>query len=453
MTRQKIRGSVLLLALLLIAVAGLLTAGWIALISARGNLVEQNAAAIQRRIALENSRALAQEFMLERVLPSTAGAAFSYDLPDPGWGGLSIPAWNSAPLLSVQPAAGVNHFNPGNGDGYTFDPVDESGHYVTLRDGDANPERKFQIKSRSPLLSGTLLASQRPTLDPSASTGFSGLDVVGAAFLWTYPTAASFTVSSYSTADGVSNLSLTNSAGSDISLNNLALPRQIANPRGGGAAFYDGQLDALDNSTAGANSSFAKAAVAAVNGSLVDPDDSDGITCDGAGNVTVTLNKPGLGNVLITAGWPNPGDPPIPGGVSTLTLIGQPTVGDAVADDLPAILILVDITSGNLPTISLSQHNSRRLVLGVKKAATAGSLSLRFTTTAATWRLMLELENSPATLTTAGIVTLQGGIRSDRAVAISGGSARLTLETDPKNLSRLATRTAWVESYEIITPP
>jgi hypothetical protein len=443
------RGSALLLVLLLIAVVGLLTAGWIALVSARGNLVEQNAAAVQRRIALENSRALAQEFLLERVLPSTSGAAFNYDLPDTGWGGISIPSWSGAPLLSTTQPAGVNHFSPGNGGGYTFVPVTSDGQYVILHDGDANPQRKFQVRSRSPLLAGQLLVSQYPTLDSTASVALSGLAVGGAAFLWKYPTAANFTANSYATPDSVSSISITNSSGSTVLLNNLALPRLVANPRSGGADFYHGQFDALDNPTAGANSSLANVGASPVNGTLVDADNSDGVTCDGSGNVTVTLDNAALGNVLITSGWPNPGDPAIPGGVSTLTLVGQSTSSNATADDEPAIIVLLDITSGNLPTIRLTQHNSRRLVLGVKKAGAAGNLALQFTTTSAVWRLMLEVENSPATLTTAGIVTLQGGIRSDRSVALSGGTVSLTLEPNPLNLSRLATRNAWIESNQI----
>jgi len=235
-------------------------------------------------------------------------------------------------------------------------------------------------------------------------------------------------------AEFVSALSLTNSAGSALLMNNLALPRQVANPRNGGASFYDGQFDALDNSNAAANSSFTKVAVSAVNGSAVDADNTDGVTCDGSGHVTITLDKPALGNVLIT------------GGVTTLTLTGQASAGNVAADDLPSILVLLDLTSGSLPAITLAQHNSRRLVLAVKKTFAAGTLAMQFTTSSATWRLLLELENTPVTLTTSGIVTLQGGIRSDRAVALSDGTITLTLESDPKLLERLATRNAWVES-------
>ena len=51
----------MILALLLIAVAGALTAGWIAVVTARSAMTEQMTAASQRRIALENSKALTRK--------------------------------------------------------------------------------------------------------------------------------------------------------------------------------------------------------------------------------------------------------------------------------------------------------------------------------------------------------------------------------------------------------
>lgn len=424
----------MILALLLIAVAGVLTAGWVVLITARSSMVEQTAAAVQRRIALENSKALAQEFMLERVLPSTSGAAFSYNLDDPAWGGISMQAWSSAPLLSLQKAAGVNHFNPGNGDGYTL--VVPS----TLQNGGDNPSRTYHIKSRSPLLAGTLLSSQTPTLTPGVSISIGSLAVAGTAFIWAPNLSMTFTANSVAAPAGASSFSFTNSAGSALAMNNLALPRQIANPRNGGAVFYTGQFDAIHNTNSAANSSQAKTGGGAtVDGSTASS--SNGVVCDGNGHVTITLNTPGLGNVYI------------PGGISTLTLEGQATIGDAAADALPALLIVVDQpaidpadpNSRDLTTITLNQHNSRRLDLAVKKAS--GSLAVHFSTTTPAWRLLLELENTPVAFTATGIATVQGGIRSDRAITLSGGSVRLTPETDSKNLERLATRTAWVESF------
>lgn len=430
--KDVIDGSALVTVLLLIAVAGILTAAWVTLISARSGMVEQMATAVQRRIALENSKALAQEFMLERVLPSASGSAFDYNLSDPGWGGISVPAWDSAPLLSTQKAAGVNHFNPGNGDGYTLDLL------ASVRDGNASFQRKYQIKSRSPLLAGSLLLSQTPTLSPAALIDIGNLTVMGGAFIWNPNLSMTFTTSSYSMPEGGSAVTFANSSGgSTLPMNNLALPRQIANPRSGGALFYSGQFDAINNLHPAANSSTAKVTAAGivVDGSTVSS--SNGVSCDGNGNVTITLNAPDLGNVYI------------PGEISSLTLEGQNVANDAVADDLPAILIVVDqslSSTRDLAYINLTQYNSRRVDLAVKKASAIGKLPVRFITPSTTWRLLLELENTPILLITINTITVQGGIRSDRAITLIGG-ALLTLENDPKYLERLSTRTAWIESF------
>ncbi|HEY8899546.1 MAG TPA: hypothetical protein VIM61_03985 [Chthoniobacterales bacterium] len=438
------RGSALLLALLLVAVVGVLTAGWLSLVTARANYVEQLAAATKRRVAYENSRSLASEFLLERLISSTSGTAATFALADPTWGAITVPAWSSAPLLSVEAPAGVNLFSPGNGDGYTFVPNDNANNYILLGDGISNTPsipRKFQLRSRSPLLSGTLLVSQTPTLTPSATVAFSGLDTAGLTFLWTYPTSIGLTSNSYTTLPGVSLFSILSLGGNTVLMNNLALPRQIANPRTGGASFYAaGQFDALDNSNPAANSSRAKVTTAAVNGLVSDNDNSDGVTCTAdplgllPGTVTVTLDNPALGNVLIT------------GNVLTLNLVGQSTYPNAAADDLPAILILIDQSSGVLPIVNLSLQNSRRVILAVKSTAAVLPLVMNFTAISPSWRLLLELENVPVNINAIGFVSQIGGIRSDRSVLVVAGSVRILPENDPKFLGQLATRTAWVES-------
>jgi len=425
---------------------GFLTVAWIALVSARGSYVEQMSAATQRRIALENSRALAQEFMLERVLPSSSGAAFNYpDSSDPAasaWGGINVLAWGSAPLLSSTKSAGANYFNPGNGDDY-FLPVT-----VTLHDGNTDPDRDFQIdpyptrtfqiKSRSPLLAGTLLSIQYPTLSSSATVSIASLDVAGAAFLRKTPLSANFTADSYSTPLDVGAISLTNSDGVGLVMNNLAVPRQIANPRSGGADFYAyGQFDAIHNSNPAANSAYTKASGGITVDGSTDSDNTDGVTCDASGNVTITLASLPRTNVYI------------PGNISTLTIVGQPTRADVTADNQLATLIVVDEVPAStrpLSTVTFSQYNNRRLDLAIKKT-TSSTVTLQFSTTSAEWRLLLELENTPVTFASTGTVTLQGGIRSDRTIAHSTGSVRLTAEPDPEYLEQLATRTAWVESY------
>lgn len=426
------------MALLLIAVAGVLTAGAVSVLMARSGMVEQMSAASQRRIALENSKALAQEFILERVMRAPSGGPFECNLSPASLGGITMPAWGAAPLQTVGPLDDVNIFDPGNGGGYKMETT------ATVRDGESSFERKYIVRSRSPVLAGNLLTLQTPA---SGFISVSALDVDGSAFVWAPSGAMTFTPDSYSKPGSSATVSFQNSAGTTLMPANLAIPQQIANPRMGlgvSSAIYAGQFDAINNNTAAANSSYAKVTSGAytlVDGDDPDNDNVDGITCDGDGVVTITLATIELGNVYI------------PGNVSTLILDGQTTLNDTAADAMSSILIVVDQSASatRLDHVTLNNHNSRRFALAVKSAPGASNLPMQFTTGAANWRLLLELENTPILVTSTGIATIRGGIRTDRSVnldssAITGG-LKLTLDSDPKYLERLATRTAWIESY------
>lgn len=418
------RGSALVFTLLVVAVMGLVAAGWLAVISARAGFVERAQAAIERRIALENSKALAQEFMLERVLVSTSTEPFTCSLEPAALGGISVPAWSQSALRSFEKAAGVNHFNPGNGDGYKISLS------IGLSDGAATSTRTYHAKSRSPLLAGTLLSLQKPAAPPLAAGAF---DVEGAAFVWVPSLSMAFTPRLSSVPDGAAAITFVNSAGQTILPNNLALPRQIADPRVSGG-IYDGEFDAIDNAQPNARSSAAIALSGGitVNGATVDSDPGDGVLCDGEGHVTIRLDVRGLPNVRLVDG------------VRTLTLDGQSVDGDLSADDRPALLVVAE--SADLTRITLAHHNNRRLVLAVKSPAVAAELPVEFTQSSAVWRLLLEAENTPIALAAPGTATIRGGIRTDRNISLAG-RATLQPEADPKNLERLATRTAWIESF------
>ncbi|MEO6847878.1 MAG: hypothetical protein ABI443_09925, partial [Chthoniobacterales bacterium] len=389
-------GSALIIAMLLIAVSSVLITGWVAIITARSGMVNQMTTTTQRRIALENSKALAQEFVLERIIPSTSGAEFSYNLSDPAWGGIDVPGWASAPFLSITKADGYNHFNPGSGDGYTLDTL------ITLNDGTQTPPQYiYHVKSRSPLLSGILLSSQTPTLTTPRTLAIGAINVSGSAFVWTPSTSMNFTPTSYATAERVTPVTtFATSGGSTLLMSNFALPPTAANPRTGDpiTSLYIGLFDAINNSNAAANSSVAKATTPIlVDGSAIS---SNGVVCDGNGNVTITLNTQELTNVHITGGAPTPSPSPSPAPpaappITTLTIQGQAAVNDVAADGLPSTLIVVDqVAASSLTRITLTQNNSRRFMLAVKRDSLGSDLRVEFTTSSATWRMLLEIENT-----------------------------------------------------------
>jgi hypothetical protein len=50
-------------------------------------------------------------------------------------------------------------------------------------------------------------------------------------------------------------------------------------------------------------------------------------------------------------------------------------------------------------------------------------------------------------------VNIVGGIRTDHSFEVNGGSVNLMQETQPAVLEALASRNAWIESYESTPPP
>ncbi len=123
--------------------------------------------AINRRIILENSRALATEYLLENVLPFSYHDAptINFDALD-GWGAFSLaPSGQTlVPLNSTTVQHGVaggvsfgqvNHFAPGLGGGF------QSVISGTLSDGESDYGWAFYAKSRSPVFAGDLLTIQR----------------------------------------------------------------------------------------------------------------------------------------------------------------------------------------------------------------------------------------------------------------------------------------------------
>ncbi|MEO6846120.1 MAG: hypothetical protein ABI443_02195, partial [Chthoniobacterales bacterium] len=311
--------------------------------------------------------------------------------------------------------------------------------------------------SRSPLLSGILLSSQTPTLTTPRTLAISAINVSGSAFVWTPSTSMNFTPTSYATAEGVTPVTFATSGGSTLLMSNFALPPTATNPRTGDpiTSLYIGLFDAINNSNAAANSSVAKATTPIlVDGSAIS---SSGVVCDGNGNVTITLNTAALTNVHITGGAPTPSPSPSPAPpaalpITTLTIQGQAAVNDVTADGLPSTLIVVDqVAASSLTTITLTQNNSRRFMLAVKRDSLGSNLPVQFTTSSATWRMLLEIENTNVQLTPTGSATINGGIRSDSNLTLPSGTLNLILESDPKYLDRLSSRAAWVENY-IYTP-
>lgn len=433
--RHSRSGSALLILLVLMIVGGALMAGWLSVLGTQTNYVEQFEVASNHRIAYDNADAVAREYMLSQVLASSSAAGATVTL-DGGWGSVTIPASTGTPLTStVQPT--VNHFNPGNGDGYTLDVS------VQIDDGTGMPtaaNRLYQAKSRSPILSGDLFIGDNPTLTPGADSSVSGsINVSDRTFLWVpnSPNTFSLTTSSY-TGPATAQVTLHNSGGDTVLMSNFPFVK-LTSGYVNGAPSYAGNIDVVRNSS-GINSLYAKV----TEGTYIDVDgsavqSSQGVSSDGAGNVTINLLDNDLTNVFVEKN------------VTSLTLTGQSTDTDyETAGNQAAILILVNQSSGNLTSVQLTNRNNRKLVFAVKKS-TASTLAFSAPqASSGVWRSIFTIENTPTTWTIpAGqTLSLEGGIQSDRAVSATGGGISISIESDPKLLERYTARDGWVEGYD-----
>ena len=160
-------GTIVVYALIVLAVGAVVLAGWVQLLATRSANVEIKASEVQRRITLENSRLLASQYLLQNVFSGT----FSGPVTNSNsWGRFVIPASATSALDSAALAAPggssntINHFSPGSYGGYTLDLT------VSLSDGLTNFRALFRARSRSPMLGYDLFTQQ----DPSISLAVSG---------------------------------------------------------------------------------------------------------------------------------------------------------------------------------------------------------------------------------------------------------------------------------------
>ena len=173
------RGSVLVLCLVMAALGTIGVAAWFSLLDARSHQVEASFKALERRVALNNSRALAYQVLYSQNLHANGGLAADtvYSLPA-GKGTATIKAFNQAPLKSTTTGSpSRNGATPG-----TSNTTDVA---VTLNDGLSNTPWIFRLRNYNPTLGGDLLSLHTPVDFANAAPLVSGnLRVKGRAVFW-----------------------------------------------------------------------------------------------------------------------------------------------------------------------------------------------------------------------------------------------------------------------------
>lgn len=309
--------------------------------------------------------------------------------------------------------------------------------------GGENISRRFLIKSRSSVLSGTPAAFHMPSASVSGS-----LSIAGQTLLW--QPAGAYTMASISYATpSTPGFSLIGGNGTGIPASNFPFIPLTGSETAGTPPIpvFDGTLNVIAN-TSGINSLAVMSETSAVNGRQIvtgsEASDSNGVISDGSGKVTIDLLNPDLGNVLVTDGTDH------------LILKGQSSAADRIAaGNAAAVLIIVHLTNtdltNNIPPldqVEFQNSNHRKLVLAIKTASGLGTV-LNFPQAGPdSWRLVLTLENTPVTFQLSGASQdVIGGIQTDHAVSVQNGSLNLISETDPKLLDRLTARDGWIEVY------
>ncbi len=449
------RGSVLVVSLLLLLAGTVGMASMTALLSTRTRFVSDMEYGIQRRIALRNCRALVHHyFMRQGIGDADNGGTLS--LGD--WGTIDIPATGGSPLGSQQEFSLVNYLSPGLDRGFTEDVI------ATIRQDIPNDSSgdefstsyRLQLKSRSPLLGGTLLVLQKPMTTPpiGAETDLQGaIQVNGNSLLWDDEDLAGSELGSFFTRTydhpgtilvNIKNLSATHfpptnfpfyvrSTGySDVGVN--------------GAPVLDGrfnmmQLGSYPPASPDPNDAKKKNTLhykMVMNSSPTQVDGTfdyivgavSGDELAGERRITIDLNNPAVSPVIVNDG------------VYHLHLLGL--TDSVTADEKPPGFIIV--RSAELKTVTLENDNFRRLVVAFE--GDHGNIDVGVTSTTQ-WRALITATASPLTfqLGVGNSLAIQGGVRTDSRLNVSTGQLVLNRETNPETLELMDPREAWIEIY------
>lgn len=439
-SRRAERASTILLALVIMAIGTLGVLAWASLIRARAVDVDATGEALDRRIRYENSRAMGEAYAAYRMGASGTNNAVNTELSD-AWGRLSLSQWTGTPLATEISTTGVNHASP----------VSLSSHVTELsflvNDGLSDHTVAYSLRSESPLLTGDLFVAHAPASGSLAVTA--PLHVQGRAILWAGGAPHSYTglrAERYFLPLG-GTVAVPNLAGASNLPDNLPRVPLTSGLTSGATPDYSGHRLVVENTTAAANSYLAKVQATShveVSGAVASGMTGDPVHSDGLGNVTLDLGSSGLGHVIVTGG-------------TRLVLQGQPDAAAASnAGNLPPVVVVVRSSAILSSGVQLAgQTNGRGLILAMRQSGGATSFTVG-ATAAAQWRLLLELERTPAVfnLGTSGGLTIMGGISTDASVA-SAGAGNITLVRENvsdlrESLAYFASRLGWVDRRPLV---
>ena len=414
-------GTIVVYALIVLAVGAVVLAGWVQLLATRSANVEIKASEVQRRITLENSRLLASQYLLQNVFSGT----FSGPVTNSNsWGRFVLAAavTPSTALNSTNSASSrgafytnVNHFSLGSYGGYTLDLTATNYDGTTNVDGRPNSATYlFRARSRSPMLGYDLFTQQ----DPSISLAVSGnVTAANNVMLWN-PALGPYSF--------VGNTTNTYQAGATNATGPTPLGFALA-PMTSWSTNFSGSVRTLDpDPTITINTLWDKGGKGfLVPLNLTNNFSTNGLQVTTNGVVTVDLN---------TLTWTNKISLSQSTNDYRMRITGNTTTNIST-------LVIVATNASRLTNIAFTgAANTKRLYLGIRNSpvlTVSGS---------GTWRLGATFEQSPVTITTTGW-QITGGIRADRNFTVSGGALTIAREMDPATMESLLDRVGWLEVY------
>jgi type II secretory pathway pseudopilin PulG len=404
---RRIEGAVMIIALFVVILGAVILGSWVQLIATRQRFAESALTGQNRRIALDNARSLARQYMLSNMVDGTIAATTN----TVSWGGFTVTnqaanLWGNSDPAYINPSSLFGSLRYGATINVRLVAI-HTNNGTAITNVVTNV---FQARTRNPVIAGFPLV-----LHNSAGV-YAGTPATN--IYWT----------SVSGFPGFPRIPFTSGRSEVVGdtgyLGYLPSPPQPVNAYQGHGEFPTNSGFLATTNSSGTNSIQIILELAPI----------DSLTNS---IIRYTTENIRLGRFL-TNGTPTTNtnnvmtNPPVTG----LILRGAPS-----GETNKVVHIVVGTNATNLSSIVLSGSNTRRVYINVTRS-TDSSLTLTATNSPGAWRAGITL--SRTALTAVGNPSLIGGIRSDRSVS---GTITFTAETNAGGLDAISDRVMWLEDF------
>ena len=419
MTARREPAAVLVFAVLLLA-AGVFVLAGIAQLAATQAVIGQNEwESLGRRVRLENSRAMARQFVLQRMFSTTiTNVAFTNAS---GFGGFALSEttvtngdyWTTLSTTNTNVNLKINPFTL----------MERGGFYRvvipgTITDGVKDIPWNFQVRTRSPITAGYPVVQHKPASNSVlALAGTSPyIDMNEPEQIVGFHEMARMRISSVTNTNVIfgSNQDTNGYVGFfDVPIGIAAygmFTNAVPQPLGAGLTQLQMVLDL----------------------GSADPNDLNQVL---QYVVPTTSDYTDTNTMTTYTGLP----------VRAVKLIGSQVYG------LKPLQVVVPVTQTNLQTLYLSGQNTdanrirRPIYFNFQRSeASGGTLNVVATNATGRWCIGISATHGNISFNTTGIVVV-GGVRTDGTVS---GSPVLAREMDPGGLDYIADRMMWLEDYK-----